>query len=155
MDKTAILQARFPALAITIGYIGNTYGIPGTPAFRDDRSFRVFTNLKDQFGASVTVHFGNYDDLDVEEVALKLQNIVVHRARMEREEDAASCPCSGCTIGRVRREMAERTAEIALETARQTRKAADDRQDAANKARTLPARVANAERRAAYQDAKE
>ena len=146
MDKTAILQARFPTLGISVGYIGNVYGIIGTPACRDDRSFRVFTNLKDSLGSSVTIHIDGFD-FDVEEVTLKLQNIIVHRARMLREEDSATCPCDCCTVGRVRRRLVEQTAEVAIETSKQTRKACDERQAAANKARTLKARVANRERR--------
>lgn len=43
-EKLAVLQAEFPALGLSFGYIGNYYGIPGTPAFRDDTAWRVFTN---------------------------------------------------------------------------------------------------------------
>lgn len=151
MDKTAILQARFPTLGISVGYIGNVYGIIGTPACRDDRSYRVFTNLKDTLGSTVTIHIDSFD-FDVEEIALKLQNIIVHRARMLREEDAANCPCMACSVRRDRRETIERMAEVALETARQTQKRCDERLDATNKARTLNARRANAARRRAYQE---
>lgn len=120
--KTAALQARFPTLNISVGYIGNIYGQIGTPACRDDRSFRIFTNLKDRFGYSINVEIDDTLDFDVEEVSLTLQNIIVHRARMERREDAASCPCTGCVIGRVRRETLERVAEKAGDAAMKLRR---------------------------------
>jgi hypothetical protein len=40
------LQQEFPTCGISLGYIGNIYGQPGTPAFRDDRLFAVFTKVK-------------------------------------------------------------------------------------------------------------
>ena len=43
-EKLAALQAEFPTLGLSFGYIGNYYGTRGTPAFRDDTSWRVFTN---------------------------------------------------------------------------------------------------------------
>lgn len=105
--KVEILKARFPTLRISSGYIGNVYGIPGTPAYRDDRDYMIVTGLTHDDGRTASIALDSPNaDFDVEEVSLTLQNWLVHSNRSHAGR-LASCPCFGCQYKRSRKQWEE------------------------------------------------
>lgn len=54
----ATLAIQHPELKLSYGYVGNVYR-DGT----DDRSFRIFTNRRDDTGRSVSYHLGGINNL--------------------------------------------------------------------------------------------
>lgn len=75
----SMLQARFPQLGISHGYIGNV-GMIGNK-YVDDRSWRVFTNMRDVgLGYSVSVHLDGPGEFNVLDVAHRLVKLAaVHK----------------------------------------------------------------------------
>lgn len=72
-EKAAAIRARFADLDVSVGYIGNC-----GPGF-DDRSWRVFTNLRRTCGYSVSVHLES-PDFDFDKVCVALERIRAQRA---------------------------------------------------------------------------
>lgn len=105
LDALSVLRARFPHADISIGYIGNTYGSPGTRAWRDERAYFVFTNLTEgpgSLGRRIALPLPHGPrEINVEEITLALQSRIVHNAR-EMDGTLQSCPCERCTVRRVR-----------------------------------------------------
>ena len=64
MDK---LSPLYPDLGLSFGYIGNIWHSP----YQDDRSFRVFTKLRDRFGYSV--NFGQHSHARLGELAFLIR----------------------------------------------------------------------------------
>lgn len=95
MNNVETLKARFPTLGISYGYIGTL------STGHDDRSFRVFTNLKEDDGRSVSVIVTGCD-FDAGAVAVTLDNILMHRKAMAGAFPH-KCMCRGCIAGRMRR----------------------------------------------------
>lgn len=66
-DVVAELAPQYPDLGLSYGYIGNIWHAP----FEDDRSFRIFTKLRNQHGHSV--QFGDYHVDQLGELAFRVQ----------------------------------------------------------------------------------
>src|SRR3546814_1121846 len=62
-DVIAELSPNYPDIGLSFGYIGNIWHGP----YQDDRSFRVFTMLRDRFGYSV--NFGGHSSARLGELA--------------------------------------------------------------------------------------
>lgn len=66
-DIIAELSPNYPDLGLSFGYIGNIWHGP----YQDDRSFRVFTKLRDRFGYSV--NFGGHSSARLGELAFLIR----------------------------------------------------------------------------------
>src|SRR3546814_7162017 len=73
-DVIAELSPNYPDIGLSFGYIGNIWHGP----YQDDRSFRVFTMLRDRFGYSV--NFGGHSSARLGELAFLI------RAKLRSEE---------------------------------------------------------------------
>jgi hypothetical protein len=65
-----LLQAKFPQLGITYGYIGNCDTID--PSRHDDRQWMIFTTVRGDDSREMRIHLDG-PKFDVVEVALKLE----------------------------------------------------------------------------------
>lgn len=52
INRLVALLSEKTGIAFTFGYVGNTYGIPDTPAYRDDRIYYVFAPHPGRVGTS-------------------------------------------------------------------------------------------------------
>src|SRR3546814_2090423 len=66
-DVIAELSPNYPDIGLSFGYIGNIWHGP----YQDDRSFRVFTMLRDRFGYSV--NFGGHSSARLGELAFLIR----------------------------------------------------------------------------------
>src|SRR3546814_11144090 len=66
-DVIAELSPNYPDIGLSFGYIGNIWHGP----YQDDRSFRVFTMLRDRFGYSV--NFGGPSSARLVELAFLIR----------------------------------------------------------------------------------
>jgi len=84
--KLSKLQAEFPKAGITFGYIGNVYGTPGTPAYRDERLWMVYTTVRSDIGQNISL-FLDWRDMTVEQIRRAL---MLHFVNLLSQDSAAA-----------------------------------------------------------------
>lgn len=87
-EKAEALRSMFPALDVRYGYIGNV------ERWGDERSWYVFTKLREQEGRSMSVSLGG-PDIDMEKVAERLRGIEAY-GRKNGLIAAEKAPCPNC-----------------------------------------------------------